>query len=118
MLGTVSPQELGVTLPHEHLLLDFTVATMPPTYGCCDLANTEIVMQNLGKIRQYPYAHIVEILNSTALNDFIMKINDCRYSVTTNMILDDEDEIIEELKMYKKAGGETVCDVTSSGIQI
>ena len=31
------------------------------------------------------------------------------------MIVDSEDELIEELKLYKKAGGGTLCDVTTIG---
>ena len=30
-------------------------------------------------------------------------------------MIDDEDEQIEELKLYKQAGGSTLCDVTTSG---
>ena len=54
VLGPVPPAELGVTLPHEHLLLDFTVACMPPTYGSHSLTDADLILTNLGKIRQYP----------------------------------------------------------------
>ena len=54
MLGPVEPAELGVTLPHEHLLLDFTAAKRDPCY-CSDIAGLEFKIENLGKIRQFPY---------------------------------------------------------------
>jgi len=40
-----------------------------------------------------------------------------RYSVRANLVLDSEEEAIEELKLLKKAGGASVCDVTSLGIR-
>ena len=52
----MEPGQLGVTLPHEHLLLDFTDATMDPGYCRAEeLAMLKLEMQNLGKIRQFPY---------------------------------------------------------------
>ena len=39
----------------------------------------------------------------------------CRFSVKANLLVDDEDEQIEELKLYKQAGGGAVCDVTTIG---
>ena len=63
VLGPMEPGQLGVTLPHEHLLLDFTGATMGPGYGSSsggcsadELAGLKLEIENLGKIRQFPYA--------------------------------------------------------------
>lgn len=39
------------------------------------------------------------------------------YSVRANLVLDSEEEAIEELKLLRKAGGASVCDVTSLGIR-
>lgn len=51
----MEPSELGVTLPHEHLLLDFTGAMCDPRYCSFDeVAGLKLEIQNLGKIRQYP----------------------------------------------------------------
>ena len=57
--GSTEPAELGVTLPHEHLLLDFTGATQGPGYGSGGCSADELVglkleIGNLGKIRQFP----------------------------------------------------------------
>ena len=56
VLGPKDPSELGVTLPHEHLLLDFTAATSDPVYCSADtVASLKVdVLENLGKIRQFP----------------------------------------------------------------
>ena len=56
VLGPMEPGQLGVTLPHEHLLLDFTGAVTDPDYVSPDqLAGLKLEIQNLGKIRQFPY---------------------------------------------------------------
>ena len=38
-----------------------------------------------------------------------------RYSVASNLCNDSVEDIIEELKLYKRSGGGTVCDLTVSG---
>ena len=50
----MEPRELGVTLPHEHLLLDFTGAKRHPRYCPDDISELEFKIGNLGKIRQFP----------------------------------------------------------------
>ncbi len=41
-----------------------------------------------------------------------------RYAVRNNLTLDSVEDAISELKLYKAAGGSTVCDVTSVGIRL
>ena len=54
-LGPVSPQDVGVTLSHEHLLLDFTSALKSRTeYGDDDLSDLDFILWNMEKIRRYP----------------------------------------------------------------
>ena len=54
-LGPVFPGDLGVTLSHEHLLLDFSSALKSCTeYGNDDLSDLDFTVKNLGKIRRYP----------------------------------------------------------------
>ena len=54
VLGPVGPDELGLTLTHEHLLLDFRAALKKPDYGSDCLSDLQLKMEHLGKIRQYP----------------------------------------------------------------
>lgn len=55
MTGAIGPVELGVVLPHEHMLLDFQKALQPPEYGTpTDLSDLTFELRNLGKIRQFP----------------------------------------------------------------
>lgn len=39
------------------------------------------------------------------------------YGVMTNLIVDDVEEVISELKQFKQAGGGTVCDISPVGVR-
>ena len=55
MTGTLDPCDLGVVLPHEHMLLDFRKAQQDAEYGMqTDLSDLTFKLENLGKIRQFP----------------------------------------------------------------
>jgi len=41
-----------------------------------------------------------------------------RYSVRSNLLVDDPNDVISELKFFKKAGGGTVCDVSPPEVRI
>ena len=53
VLGPVAPEELGITLTHEHLLIQYTKSFTMPGY-ISDISDLELKMENLGRIRQYP----------------------------------------------------------------
>ena len=40
------------------------------------------------------------------------------YSVHSNLVMNDEEGIIPEVKLFRAAGGRTICDVTSIGFRI
>ena len=40
-----------------------------------------------------------------------------RYSVNANLTIESKEDIISELKLYKRAGGGTLCDLTSIGLR-
>ena len=95
VLGWVDPGVLGITLPHEQLLLDLRKLYCKPRYGPADsLTSLDLRLENLGKIKQFPY------------------------SVPCNLLVESEDEVISELKLFKAAGGETVCDVSPSDVRL
>ena len=54
--GPIDPANLGVTLTHEHLLLNFEKALQRPSYlgASTDLTDLEFSLENVGIIRQYP----------------------------------------------------------------
>ena len=53
VLGAVSPSDLGVTLPHEHLLVDFRRGLLPPPSGRRE-NDLPFTLEDLGHIRRFP----------------------------------------------------------------
>ena len=93
VLGPVSPSELGPTMTHEHLLIDFLCMFNPPPEASARArAQEPITLQNLGWVRYNPYSN------------------------RDNLLLGDEDTAIEEASLYKRAGGGTIVDATTIGI--
>ena len=93
VLGPVSPSELGPTMTHEHLLIDFLCMFNPPPEATARARSQEpITLENLGWVRY----------NS--------------YSNRDNLLLGDEETAIEEASLFKRAGGGTIVDATTIGI--
>jgi phosphotriesterase-related protein len=93
VLGPLPISEMGVTLMHEHILLDASGKWVPPC--CCSdrhLAEMPVKMENLGELSLNP----------------LMSRDNCQ--------LFDVDVAIEELTKYRALGGETVVDPTNIGI--
>jgi len=91
--GPVEPDTLGVTLTHEHVLLDlrnqFTDFDDPDKQRD---ALAPLRQSNLSLVRNNPYA------------------------VRDNLLLDDVDLACQELTLFRQAGGQTVVECTSEGI--
>ncbi|MDA3790890.1 MAG: hypothetical protein PF503_20640 [Desulfobacula sp.] len=84
--GLISPGELGVTLAHEHCLIDNTAVFTPPKE---DIVFEKVTLENAGYLRYNPLQNI------------------------NNLLLDNETEVISELLLYKKAGGNALVDATN-----
>jgi phosphotriesterase-related protein len=93
VLGTIGGEDLGVTLTHEHLLIDGKCIFSEPE-GASDrhLAYEKVAWQNLSWLRYHPYQNL------------------------DNMRLLDEAEAIDEAMLFQRAGGNTIVDVTTIGI--
>ena len=93
VLGPVSPSELGPTMTHEHLLIDFLCMFNPPPEATARARAYEpITLENLGWVRYNPYSN------------------------RDNLLLGDQKTAIEEAALYRRAGGGTIVDVTTIGI--
>jgi predicted metal-dependent phosphotriesterase family hydrolase len=93
VLGPVSPDSLGVTLMHEHLLIDVSYKWQQPVEASRrGLAEERITLRNLGYLRR----------NIGAVRD--------------NLRLLDVDLAAAEAREFKKEGGGTIVDVTTIGI--
>ena len=90
--GPVDAEQLGVTLPHEHILIDirnqYTESEDPAK---AQTGRQKVSIRHLGDLRRNPYA----------LKD--------------NLVLDDVDLAVKELAFFKKAGGNTIIDCTPIG---
>jgi phosphotriesterase-related protein len=93
VLGPIAPDQLGVTLMHEHLLLDATPWFKEPEPGSRrGLAHRPVSIELLGLLRNDPFL--------------------CR----DNCELLDEDVATEEVRRFRLAGGDSVVDPTCRGI--
>jgi len=93
VLGVIEGEDLGITLPHEHLFIDGkSIFTEPQSASERALAHEPVDWHNLSWLRYHPYENL------------------------DNMQLLDEQEAIDEALLFKKAGGQTIVDVTITGI--
>lgn len=91
--GIVSPEELGITLTHEHLLINIARLYKPPAAASeLDFWKQPVAMDTLGRLRHH----------GTPNSD--------------NGILSDVSTAIDEASLYKQYGGNTLVDATSIGI--
>lgn len=90
VLGLISPEDLGITLPHEHFMVDASIYYREPELiSDMPLARQPISLENLNWVRHHQ-------LNSI-----------------DNLILDDEQEAIEEAMLFKLEGGSTIVDCSN-----
>ena len=93
VLGPIDAEELGVTLPHEHLIIDSSCDFVdPPTASDRLLARRPVSLENLRWVRYRT-----------------------RYSIDNQQLLD-EQIAVEELMLFKAAGGKTLVELTSTGL--
>jgi phosphotriesterase-related protein len=94
VLGLVSPDSLGLTLTHEHLLVNHVQVyfTKPEETSDRRMAHMPITMDNLHWVKLHPT------------------------SCVDNLSLSDEEVAIKEAMMFKQSGGGTIVDVTNVGI--
>ena len=93
VLGLVSPETLGPTSTHEHLMLDFTLIFREPSEASRRFrAMQPFGMENLAKVRYDPFSNY------------------------DNLVSIDDEVAISEAALYKRAGGGTMVDTSSIGI--
>lgn len=93
VLGPIAPEELGITLGHEHLLIDLRGLWENPPPERAHLVDSEPTLENLGELIRNPY------------------------DSKPNLLIDDLELSIRELTRYRAAGGQGLIDMTTVGIQ-
>ncbi len=92
VLGPIDSGDLGVTLPHEHIVTDarpWWHAPSPDDVVGTRIARAPVSIELLGHLRYDPFVSL------------------------DNMRLGDETAAAEELGLYRQAGGRTILDVTT-----
>lgn len=91
VLGPIAPEEMGFTLPHEHILWDLSghnpIKLDPADQE--DPRNQPLTMESLSELK----FHLWEYKD--------------------NLVMQDPEVAVRELQWFKKAGGGTICDNTT-----
>ena len=89
VVGPIAPDTMGITLPHEHLFINFEVMFAEPALATDrSRAREPVSLANLGWVRQ----------------NFNSNLD--------NLYLRDEQVAAEEISLFQSAGGSTVVDPT------
>jgi len=91
--GPIAPEDLGITLGHEHLLIDLRGLWENPPQDRAYLVDQEPTLENRGALIRNPY------------------------DSKPNLLIDDPELSIEELLLYKAVGGQALIDMTTLGIK-
>jgi len=94
--GDILPDQLGRTLTHEHIRLQYQCCFLDPKTDAEKerARDPEIRLDNLGWIRQYPYSH----LENLKLGDESLKV------------------MTSEVGYFKECGGGSIVEATTIGI--
>ena len=91
--GPIAADELGITLGHEHLLIDLRGLWEQPPAERAYLVEQEPTLENLGALLRNPY------------------------DSKPNLLIDDLELSIQELQHYRAAGGQSIIELTTVGIR-
>jgi phosphotriesterase-related protein len=92
--GPVDPEEVGVTMMHEHIVIDLSCNFVEPLEASIRAQmHDPVTPDKLWLLRRRPFSVTLD-----------------------NMVLGDEELAIDEVGYYWREGGETIVDCTSIGI--
>lgn len=92
--GRIDPDDLGVTLPHEHLFADWRDVKYDPPESAVErrIAEEPITLENLHYVKKHYFSN------------------------EDNLRLDSVTEAVEELERFQQAGGQSFVDVTPKNV--
>jgi phosphotriesterase-related protein len=92
--GSIGPDDLGIVLPHEHLLWDLRCWAQPEPeeLGERKRVKQPVSMENRGHVVYHPFQY------------------------HDNLCLSDIDIAIDEVKKFRAVGGNALCDVTTESL--
>lgn len=93
VLGLINPENLGITLPHEHIIVDGSAWFLEPSEASeRGLSHEAVSLENLWWVRYH----------------WLQNLDDIR--------LLDEEEAITELEHFKRAGGRAITEMSNRGL--
>jgi phosphotriesterase-related protein len=93
VLGLIEPEELGITLPHEHLVSDGSAWFVEPREATeMQMAHAKVGMESLWWIRYHWFQNL------------------------DDLICTDEQEAVEEVLHFARAGGRSVVEMSNNGL--
>ena len=94
VLGEIHPNELGITLPHEHFMWDQKCWGLPEPIelGKRELYRQKVSLENRGRVIYH------------------------NFDYPDNLIQTDIGVSIDEAMRFRLAGGKTICDVTPQSL--
>ena len=107
--GPISPDDLGVTLMHEHLFVDLRKNHLPHMVHGKDLADPTFTDED------FPAGDLELWEAKVGLGN--LHIARQLGPIADNYVLSDEKLITKEVLEFKKRGGGSIVDVTSMGIK-
>ncbi len=93
VLGLIDPDQLGRVMTHEHLTMSFECCYFPPPPGEEAVAENPFQIQHMHWLRQNQYSSLENLL-----------------------LLQETAAVRDELLAYRKAGGGTIVENTTTGI--
>ena len=91
--GPIGPERLGVTMTHEHLLVDLSALSSPEDSATAkDFFESPVSLETIGRLRHYSMPNL------------------------DNLRLFDVPTAVEEVMLYRQYGGDSLVDATSVGI--
>ncbi len=109
--GPVDPDDLGVTIAHEHLFLDLRKNHLPHIESVPLAGRTEPIITTA----EFPATELA--LWEAKVDLGTLHIARETGPIADNYVLADEQVAIDEVMAFKKTGGSTIVDVTSIGIK-
>lgn len=96
VLGSKRLSELGKTLTHEHLALDFRKFYIPPPKHLKHFPESSLSLQDVGYVWQYPYSSLynLEFYDGDAAK-----------------------AVYKDVELFKEAGGGTIVENSSHGLK-
>ncbi|KXB05980.1 hypothetical protein AKJ52_02725 [candidate division MSBL1 archaeon SCGC-AAA382C18] len=95
--GLVEPEELGITLPHEHLFVR-------------NIESHEKFFEEISSVVERNFAE------RKMCSEIRARVHKNFPGIKDNLVIDNKETVIDEVKEFYKAGGDTILDATTIGL--